>query len=242
MRVGEVPRGLEQRPQEDRLRLVGRDDVRLARRNVLPSAVTSSVSRVGADVVRQQDRQELPQPGRVPGGAHDVPRRAGRLRWAGVELPLELQQLSPHLARPLQARQRRDELVADGERERQLAVRRVLGVAAAAGLLEQDADPAVQVRVGRALAGVVVVELLLGEVQRADLVQRRGVVLRQAVRQLEVPLRDQRVRCASGRRAGRSRSSCCPSRGSRGRRSASTGGRSPAGRGSRGAGPAASRG
>ncbi len=71
---------------------------------------------------------------------------------------------------------------------------------ARAGLLEEDADAAVDVRVGRALAVVEVVELLLAVVQPPLCVESARVIRSDEVCQLDVALGGARI--APARHAG----------------------------------------
>ena len=67
------------------------------------------------------------------------------------------------------------ELVADGKGERERAVDTLLNMAPCAGLLEQDANGAMQVGISRAFAHIEIVIPLLGVIERSRPIERFGV-------------------------------------------------------------------
>jgi hypothetical protein len=101
---------------------------------------------------------------------------AGQVVAVAEELLLVAQQVGAVRERSLQRGEGGEELVADPEAEGQRPTPGVLQVAARARLLEENADGAVDVRVGRALAVVEVVEAFLGEVEASFRVQGAGVI------------------------------------------------------------------
>ena len=77
--------------------------------------------------------------------------------------------------RRFQRRKRNLYLIAHPEWKVELSVHALPDKAPGARLLEEDADRSVEIRIGRPLADIEIVETLPGVVQRTDLVQPLGV-------------------------------------------------------------------
>ncbi|MNI21457.1 hypothetical protein D3C73_749830 [compost metagenome] len=90
-------------------------------------------------------------------------------------------------------------LVADGEGEGQRAIGRVLHQAARTGLFDRHPDPAVEVGIGRAVDRREVVEDLARVIERAEAIQRLGVIPGQRHVPLIAGARQQRAFHAGGR-------------------------------------------
>ena len=155
------------------------------------------------DVMTAQELHHVPGAQRILVLAEDVglDGMIGRFsQRVAIEAQLVVGQVVPHPIDRSQRGQRRDELIADREREVEASMFVLDLVAPRARLLEQDADGAVNVGIRGALAVVEVVEALFGVVERPDLVERFGMHGRDAPRQLDVLLGRERV--AARRDAG----------------------------------------
>src|SRR5690606_28558834 len=97
-------------------------------------------------------------------------------------------------------RERHQELVPDGERKVELALRQLDRLPGRGRLLEEDPDRALDVRIGRAFAVVVVVVQLFREIERSRQVEGARMIGRQRLRQLDVSLRRERIRATGNAR------------------------------------------
>src|SRR5690606_25711204 len=175
-RVLELVHGLEDAADQAVLRLRDRYDRRLAgsERHAVLRDLSREPERLDAVMVEQV--QELVQAHGVAGrGEHPgLHRRVpGLLERGRVKVLLVLEELAPEPERALEARERGAEMLADVLAVGAQPVRRVELDADGARRLVQDADPAVDVGEGRALADVIVVEALVVEIEPALAIEER---------------------------------------------------------------------
>jgi hypothetical protein len=110
----------------------------------------------------------------------------GPFQRLGVEVALMGEKGLLLLDCRLDGGERRAQLIPDRVGEGDLPHLTLLHVSAGTSLLEDEADAPVHVRIGRPVAGIGVVVHFLGEVGRADLVERRLPVFRKPLRELRV--------------------------------------------------------
>ncbi len=185
------------------LRLLHLHHVGAAGIEALPIDGDCTLQRTYLDAMQQQQFQQAAGQCRIVRVAeHEALHRllCGLLQRALEELLLQVEQATTlghcttHRAQP------GGDLVADGEREGQQAIHRFLHAATRTGLLDGDADRAVEVRIGRAVHRREVVEILAGVVQRTQGIQRLRVVLGQGLVELVRRRRNQRAVHALRRR------------------------------------------
>ena len=202
-RVLERRHALHHRFDEPRLRLIDGHDECRARLEPLAVHLDRLREIVDADPMAGQQLGERLCPSPVAIEPDHVALHvggAGKIGRSGVEVALVTEQVLAHRHGRFERRERRGELVADRRGVVEPAVHGLGGEGAAGRLLEEDADAAVHVGVRRALAVVEVVERLLRVVERADAVERAGVVRRDLAG--EVERAGGRVRVVAARDAG----------------------------------------
>ena len=194
-RFGEFARAVEDAPEEHILLLAQGHDIALARPIEPVSHAHVPCKLVGGDVIALEKLKEVQAPGAVGRGEDEGGTLVLRGRRGGVteELPLMGEEVGTQAARAFDRAQGGAEMGADIVTERAHAVRRLDRTAARGRSLEQDAHRAVHLRIGRALADIVIVEALLAVIEPRFGVENAAVEGRHLLRELPRARRDERV-------------------------------------------------
>ncbi len=190
-RVGVRGGALHGRLHKAALRLVERDHVGVAGPEGVSVGLDRLVEIKHPNLVAVEHLRQGPGPGGLRRLVDEEGLGVGvleRLVPVGKEVTLILQQVGPHFYDGPHRRERGHELVAHREGIGQLALARLLRQGPRGGLLEENPNRAVDVRVRRSLSVVEVVERLPGVVEGPDLVEVLAVAFRDAPSQFLVRL------------------------------------------------------
>ena len=162
------------------MRLRGRDDIGRAGRERLIAHANGPREVVDPDAMPLDQVEKMMRARRVLRVPKNISFDLGALRFSlrgKIEVALMRQQCHAQFPCGAEGRKGGSDVIADGKGKRELPVSAVLHKAARAGLFQQHAHAPIEIRIGRSLADIKIVEGLPRKIKAADLVERVGVAL-----------------------------------------------------------------